>query len=152
MSLLLTASSATPATRHPDITAPTLELEGPNTLSIIAAVGASGSWVDFPTLKSKDIGAVPAPNITCQGNFAPLGSLAYTAGAKATFPVGNTQVVCTARDAATNPSKPVTFTVAVECPLGFNLSSSICKGEWNKHTGCCSKCTAVEWPHTVFGI
>jgi hypothetical protein len=87
--------------------------------------------VAFPAMTASDTGAVPTPTVTCTGEFKPGGTLAYSVGAAALFPVGVTEVSCVARDAANNPSKPVKFTVKVACPTGYNVTAGpagVCKG------------------------
>jgi hypothetical protein len=114
-----------------DITKPQLSLQGPALVSSIAAAGAGSTEVAIPKLSASDEGNVLGLGLTttCRGMLKPSGLLTYTEGIKATFAVGTTNVNCIVTDKAGNPSTPVTFTVTVECPLGFNVSSSVCQGE-----------------------
>jgi hypothetical protein len=76
----------------------------------------------------------PNPNITCTGGFTG-GSLTYSAGVNATFPVGSTTVSCYATDGAGLRSTTRTFVVTVSCASGYSQAGSTCTGELARGEG-----------------
>jgi hypothetical protein len=94
-------------------------------VAVTAAPGATSAEVAFPAINATDA-VTGSPRVECVGKFA-ASPLAYAAGAKATFPLGATDVSCTAKDDAGNLSPAGNFTVTV-CEDGFTFANGACAG------------------------
>jgi hypothetical protein len=139
---------AAPASRPPpDVQPPTLNLTSGAAGEVVtatAAPGAGGAPVAFPALGASDNltpAAALVANVRCKA-LAGAGSGwvdAYPSSSASppptVFPVGSSLVVCTTKDAATNESPAVAFTVVVSCTAGYGVVNATCTGERRRRAG-----------------
>jgi hypothetical protein len=89
-----------------DLTAPAVFVPGPITAE---ATGPGGAAATFAVTAADLID--PSPTVSCNRSSGE------------TFPIGNTTVSCTAKDASNNSSQPATFVVSVVDTTGPSFSS-----------------------------
>jgi hypothetical protein len=110
-----------------DIKAPVLNVGTTSrTLTATAAAGASAVKVALPGFTAQD-NDTPNANITCTAPTGSGGALQtvlfgaspIAADAAFSFPLGSTEMSCSAKDAAGNESPAVLFSVVASCPAGY---------------------------------
>jgi hypothetical protein len=123
-----------PAKTPTDVVPPTLALTGLSPVLVKANPGANTALVSkFPDMEAYDPNgtpvALPADSISCNATIGGVNTEVTTA---TPFPYDVTSVACVARDAAGNPSLPVSFAVHVVCEPGYSVRADggVCLSEW----------------------